>query len=148
MSRIVLHALSAVMVLSFAAAAVSADQADDAKALVQKAVAMVKEKGLEAALEAINDLKGPFVKGNLYVFANSLENKRLAAGSPANRPLLGTVAKSPFALKMAEIARGPGEGWVEYSWPKPNEKEPSPKRAFIMRVPGCDAYFGCGYYTK
>jgi signal transduction histidine kinase len=146
--RIVLYTLVAALVLSLTAVTVSADQTVDAKNLVQKAVATVKEKGLDATLKAINDLKGPFVKGNLYIFAMSLGNKRLAAGSPVNQPLLGTVAKASFNLKMAEVAKGPGEGWVEYSWPKPDEKKPSAKRAFIMRVPGCDAYFGCGYYTK
>ncbi len=148
MSRIVLSVLVVALVLPLTVVAVSADQAADAKALVQKAVAMVKDKGLHATLKAINELQGPFVKGNLYVFAMTLDNKRLAAGSPVNQPLLGTVAKASFNLRMAEIAKGPGEGWVDYSWPKPNEKKPSPKRAFIMRVPGCDAYFGCGYYTK
>jgi len=126
----------------------SAGREADAKALVEKAVAMVKEKGLDATLKAINDRKGPFVKGDLYVFALTLENKRLASGSPYSKPLLGTVSKTPHAPQMAEIAKKQGTGWIEYSWPKPNEKEPSPKRSHIMRVPGENAYFGCGYYVK
>ena len=148
MRRIVRYALVTALVLPLTVGAASPDQSTDAKALVHKAVAMVKEKGLDATLEAINDLKGPFVKDDLYIFAMSLDNKRLAAGSPVNQPLLGTVANASFNLRMAEIAKGPGEGWVEYTWPKPNEKGPSPKKAYIMRVPGYDAYFGCGYYTK
>ncbi len=147
--RIVLHSLLMILVLSLTAGTVSADdQAADAKALVEKAVAMVKEQGLDTTLKAINDLKGPLVKGNLYIFAMSLDNKRLAAGSAVNQKLLGTTAKASFNLKMAETAKNPGEGWVEYSWPKPNEKKPSPKRGYIMRVPGHDVYFGCGFYTK
>ena len=126
----------------------SADPGAEAKALVEKAVAMAKEKGLKPALAAINDLKGPFVKGDYYIFAMSLNNLRLAAGSPVNKPKLGTVATASFNKEMADIAKGKGSGWIEYKWPKPNQKEPTPKKAFIMRVPGEDAYFGCGYYLK
>jgi len=126
----------------------SSDREAAVKSMVEKAVAMVKEKGLDATLKDINDLKGPFVNGNLYIFALNLKRKVLASGSAYNRPLLGTVSKKPHDFKMVEIAKKEGSGWVEYSWPKPNEKTPSPKRSFIMRVPGEDAYFGCGYYPK
>lgn len=123
-------------------------QADKAKALVEKAVATVKEKGLKETLDMINDLKGPFVQGDLYIFAMSLENMRLAAGSQFNQAKLGTKATADFNKEMADIAKNKGSGWVEYSWPKPGEEKPSPKKTFIMRVPGEDAYFGCGYYLK
>jgi hypothetical protein len=120
----------------------------DVEALVKKAVAMCKEKGLDATLRAVNDLKGPFVKGNLYVFAMSMKNKRLAAGSRYNKHLLGTTASEPFSEKMLEIAKSKGSGWIEYSWPKPNEKTPSRKKSFVMKAPGEDAYFGAGFYLK
>lgn len=126
----------------------AADDEADAKAMVEKAVAMVKAKGLEATLKAINDLKGPFVKGNIYVVAMSMDNLRLAAGSPYNKPKLGTVGKRKHNEEMAKVAKNPGYGWVEYSWPKPNQDKPSPKRGFVMRVPGEDVYFVCGYYLK
>jgi cytochrome c len=148
MKKILLTTIVALMVSLLSVGLSCADQASDAKALVEKSVAMVKNKGLKATLEAINDLKGPFVKGELYIFAMSLENMRLAAGSPSNKNLLGTVAKNPFNKTMLDIAKSKGSGWVEYSWPKPGGKEPSPKRSYIMRVPGENAYFGCGYYVK
>ncbi len=140
-------ALLALVTVPFAALAEKKRDAE-VKAMVERAVAMVKAKGLDATLKAINDLKGPFVKGDLYIFAMSLQNKRLAAGSPYNRRLLGTVANKEFNRRMAELAKTKGSGWMEYNWPKPKAKEPSPKRSFIMRVPGQDVYFGCGYYLK
>lgn len=148
MHRTVLFSFLLVLGFSMLCGQAIADQAVAAKALVEGAAAMAKEKGLEKTLKAINDLKGPFVKGKLYIFAMSLDNKRLAAGSPFNKHLLGTVATNSFNIEMAKIAKGKGQGWVEYSWPKPNEKEPSPKKSYIMRVAGEDAYFGCGYYLK
>jgi len=126
----------------------NAGRQEEAKALVEKAVAMVKEKGMDATLKAINDRKGPFVKGDLYIFALTLELKVLATGSPYSKPLLGTVSKTSFAPKLVEIAKKQGSGWLEYSYPKPNEKEPSPKKSYIMRLPGKDVFFGCGYYLK
>lgn len=147
MARVCSMVLAVVFIVSLCGLA-TADNKADAEALVRSAVAMVQAKGLQKTLEVVNDLKGPFVKGNLYVFAMSMKNKRLAAGSSYNQKLLGTVAKNPFNAKMLEIANGPGSGWVEYSWPKPGSKQPSPKRSFIMRAPGQDAYFGCGYYVE
>ncbi len=124
------------------------EQSAKAKALVERAVAMAEKDGLQKTLQAINDETGPFVDGNLYLFAMSLENKRLAAGSPVNKPKLGTVATADFNETMAEIAKTKGSGWLEYSWPKPGGGKPVPKRTFIMRVPQEDAYFGCGYYPE
>jgi hypothetical protein len=124
------------------------DRAAKAQALVKKAVSMAQKDGLKRSLEVINDVKGPLVDGDLYVFAMSLGNMRLAAGSPFNKPKLGTRATADFNKKMAEIAKKKGSGWLEYSWPKPDGSKPVPKRTFIMRVPGEDAYFGCGYYIE
>ncbi len=124
------------------------DRAAKAQALVEKAVAIAQKDGLKRSLEVINEVKGPLVDGDLYVFAMSLGNMRLAAGSPFNKPKLGTRATADFNKKMAEIAKKKGSGWLEYSWPKPDGSKPVPKRTFIMRVPGEDAYFGCGYYKE
>jgi signal transduction histidine kinase len=49
-------------------------------------------------------------------------------------------------VEMLNIAKGPGQGWMEYWWTKPGEKKPSPKEAFIMKVPNQPVWFGCGYY--
>ena len=94
-------------------------------------------------------MKGPFVKGELYLFANSLNNIALASGSPYNKPLIGKdVSNLKMVLQMTEIAKGQGAGWLEYSWPKPREDTPTPKKSYIMRVPGQDFYIGCGYYLE
>lgn len=132
-----------------------ADDAADTKALVENGVAMAKEKGLEPTLKAIGDPKGPFVKGDLYLFAGSLDKVTATAHPFAADKLVGpdlTNLKdskgSQFFIKFKEIAEKPGSGWVEYWWPKPGEKEPSLKKTFIMRVPGQDAYIAAGYYPK
>lgn len=128
-----------------------ADKAADTKALVEKGAGMFKAKGKAAALKAINDPKGPFVKGELYIFAVDMNNKVLA--HPMKQSLVGKdvskVKDKKGKLLFAEfldVAKGKGAGWVEYMWPKPGAKDPSPKRSYIMKVPGELVYIGAGYY--
>jgi cytochrome c len=137
------------------AGVVLADDAADTKALVEKGVATVKEKGLEATLKAIGDPKGPFVKGDLYLFAGDLDKVTLLAHPLAAQKLVGPDLSAMkdskgnlFFIKFKEVAEKPGSGWVEYMWPKPGAKEDSLKKTFIMRVPGEKVYIGAGYYPK
>ncbi len=128
-----------------------ADKPGDCKAVVEKGAAMFKSKGKDAAIKAINDPKGPFVKGDLYIFAVDMNNKVLA--HPMKQSLVGkdvSKVKDPKGkLLFAEFlktAKGKGAGWVEYMWPKPGAKDPSAKRSYIMRIPGENVYIGAGYY--
>lgn len=123
----------------------------DCKAVVDKAAGMFKSKGKDAAIKAVNDPKGPFVKGELYVFAVDMNNKVLA--HPMNQSLVGkdvSKVKDPkgklLFAEFLDVAKGKGVGWVEYMWPKPGAKEPSPKRSYIMKIPGEEVYIGAGYY--
>ena len=151
-----LLALLMTLILGLACAGLAtADEAADTKALVENGVAMVKDKGLDATIKAIGDPKGPFVKGDLYLFSGSLDKVTATAHPFAADKLVGpdlTNLKdskgSQFFIKFKEIAEKPGSGWVEYWWPKPGEKEPSLKKTFIMRVPGQNAYIAAGYYPK
>lgn len=129
----------------------SADMAADCKGLVEQGIAMFKDKGTDAALKAIDDPKGPFMKGELYIFAVSMDNKVLA--HPAAKQLVGKDVGEmkdkkggPLFSKFKEVAEKTGSGWVEYWWPKPGSEEPVLKNTFIMRVPGQNMYIGAGYY--
>ena len=66
-----------------------ADDAADTKALVENGVVMAKEKGMEPTLKAIGDPKGPFVKGDLYLFAGSLDKVTATAHPFAADKLVG-----------------------------------------------------------
>jgi hypothetical protein len=52
----------------------------DAEGLVKKAVAFFKAKGKDKTFVEINNPKGQFVKGGLYVFANNFSGVALAHG--------------------------------------------------------------------
>jgi cytochrome c len=121
----------------------------EVKALVEKGVALVKEKGKEAALKEINKRKSPFVKGDLFLFAVSLNNVSLGGGAESSHLVRGKdLSGYEFVPKMTGIATGKGSGWIEYKWPKPGSETPTSKRTYFMRVPGQDFLIACGYYLK
>jgi len=137
----------------FGVSPVAADQADDCVALVEKGLALIKEKGREEALNAINNSDGPFVKGELYLFALTMDN--VLVGQPHEKLLrrmnmsnVQDAAGRYFFKMFKEIAQNPGQGWVEYTWAKPGEKNASKKKSFIKKVPGEDLYIGAGYYLQ
>ncbi len=124
---------------------------DECVAKCKEAAALIKEVGIEAALPKLQDSKGPFVWKDSYVFVQDLEGKMLA--HPINPKLVGKsfnglkdVNGKMFNTEMTETAKNTGEGWVSYMWPKPNETTPSPKSAYILRVPGQDILVGAGIY--
>jgi cytochrome c len=153
MKRFLTLTVSALVLVCFAfTGAALADQRADVKALVESAVAMAKEKGIDATLAAVKDKNGPFVKGKLYIYAGSTEKNILIAHPMApqivgkNQAKMRDVKGKYFNVEMMNVARGPGQGWVSYWWPRPGEKKASEKEAFIMRVPNEKVWFGCGYY--
>jgi cytochrome c len=127
----------------------SREQDAKVKALVEKGVALVKDKGKEAALREINKLKGPFVKGEIFLFAVSLKNEDLGGGAKSSHLVRGKdLSGLPFIRKMTKIAKEKGSGWIEYKWPKPGSETPTLKRTYFMRVPGQDFLIAGGYYLR
>ncbi len=136
----------------FGAGAALASDADDAQALVKKAVAMAKEKGMDETLKAVGDKNGPFIKGELYLFAMDME-KMLLIAHPFNPALIGKdqsgmkdVKGKMFFVEFVNVAKNQGSGWVDYHWPKPGDKTPVVKSTYVERVPGASVMFGCGIY--
>lgn len=118
-----------------------------------EAAAMVNAKGLEAAINAIADPKGPFVWKDSYVFLMDLNGKMLA------HPFKPELTKQDHVLLITDptdkalfvhfvnLARKVGHGWVEYMWPKPGKNTPSKKLTYIYRVPDQDYFVGAGVYV-
>ena len=118
------------------------------------AAALVQADGVNAAIKAIGDPKGPFVwnDGVNYVFLMDMDGKMLA--HPFNPELtkkgslLGAKdakGKSFFVdfVKAAEQ----GRGWTNYVWPLPGKKTPIRKYTYILRVPNTDYFVGSGLYV-
>lgn len=123
---------------------------EEAKAMVDKAAAYVKEVGKEKAFEEFNNPSGKFVKGELYIFAQSFKGIMLSHG--ANVKMVGQdhlelkdATGKQFVKEMVEVAKTKGNGWVEYSWTHPQNKKVQPKVTYIQKA-GEDYYLGCGMY--
>jgi hypothetical protein len=122
---------------------------EDAKAMVEKAVAYAKENGKEKALAEIGNPQGQFVKGELYVFAQSFDGVMLAHGANPkmagqNHLELKDAEGKQFVKELIEVAKTKGNGWVDYKWTHPVAKKIQPKTAYVQAM---DGYFlGCGVY--
>ena len=130
-------------------AASAADKKGEAKALVKKAVAFMKQNGNEKALAAFNNPKGQFVKGELYIFV--LDSKAVMLANGGNQKLVGKnlhdlkdAAGSYISRDQVAIAHK-GGGWApEYKWSNPVSKKIETKIAYIE--PAGDLAVGCGFY--
>jgi len=142
-------AITAFLGVHLSAVADSHGTPEEAQALVAKAVALIEKDGKDKALEAINDPNGPFVKGDLYVFVQTMDGTTIGHG--ANKALIG---KNMRAIKDADgkaivdefiaLAQSKGEGWIDYKWPNPVSKKIEPKSTFIKKIG--DLMVGCGVY--
>ncbi len=122
--------------------------ADEAKAMLERAVAALKADKA-AAITQFND-KGnkQFHQRDLYVFCfNAGDGNTVAHPNPA---LINTNVRSfsfkgdPIGQRLFDAAQGANPATVDYLFPKPGTTEPVPKESFVSRVGdlGC----GVGYY--
>jgi len=127
-----------------------AGTADEAQSLVQKAVALAKEEGLQALIDEVNQLnKGKFVYKDLYLSLYGLDSKVKAHG--ANRHFVGVDASQvkdtsgkAFITEILEEGRRNGSGWVNYLFAHPTTQEIRPKASYLELVG--DVVISCGCY--
>jgi cytochrome c len=132
--------------LVFAVAALAASLAsaadkgtpDEARALLDKAVAAVKADEAKA-LAAFSDPKGAYVDRDLYVFCFDKAGKITAHG--ANQAMVGTDATvlkdpdgKPIGTEMVALA-GKG-GSLEYKWMSPTTRQIGGKVTFLKPAGG------------
>jgi|SRR5579863_8002198 len=122
--------------------------AEQAKALVAKAIALYDREGCEKAFAAIQDPKGGFVDRDLYVFVFGPKRTIVAHGS--NPKLVGTDADSlvggggvHFGTKFMDESTTTGS-WIDYKWNDPASGKMQPKSSWIVRHDGY--IFGAGIY--
>jgi cytochrome c len=148
-----LIAVTAVLIATLAVGAAFAGSDAEIVSMVEKAAAMFKEKGKDYTLKVIGSQDGPFRKQEMYVFAVSFDGLTLA--HPVNKELEGKnvldlkdAKGKAFMQEFIKTAKDPGSGWVDYLWVRHGEKDPTPKRAYILKVPSEDIFVGGGVYDK
>ena len=122
---------------------------DEAKAMGNKAVAMIQESGQEKAFAAFNDTAGDFVMKDLYIFVVDMSGMMLAHGATADligKDMMGFQDQTgKYPIKdMTEMAKTQSEGWVDYKWPHPITKSIGNKSTYFHKVG--DMLVCCGVY--
>ncbi len=141
--------------LFLAANAVAAEMGtkDECVAKTKEAAKMINENGLDTASKEISNKQGKFVWKDTYVFLMDLDGKMLA--HPMSPALIGKNVldmkdkgdPGKFLFKdFVSVAKGKGEGWVDYMWANPGDPKPRKKITYIYRVPGKDLFVGAGIY--
>ncbi|MBI5258965.1 MAG: cache domain-containing protein [Burkholderiales bacterium] len=126
--------------------------AEEAQALLQRALALFKAQGRQGLLDEINKLgKGSLVDRDLYLMAIGIDDQTFHAHG-SNPRVLGMgpasvdVDGKPFVKHIAEVARNAGQGHVDYKWAHPVTNEVQGKRTFVLRAG--DLAIGCGIYNN
>jgi cytochrome c len=126
--------------------------ADEAKAMVEKAAAYLKETGADKAFAAFNDkTNATFHDRDLYIFVRGMDGNTVAHGANA-----GMIGHTSLELKdadgklynkeMIELAQSKGSGWVDYRWINPVDKKIEQKSSYIEKVG--DYVVGAGFYKQ
>ncbi|WP_306658059.1 cache domain-containing protein [Massilia scottii] len=112
--------------------------AEEATALVKKAVAYLEANGKDKAFADFSNPKGAFVDRDLYIFVIDMDGLEWANG--ANAKIIG---KNVLELKDADgntmvkdfikLANTKGKGWVDYSWPNPVTKKVDKKSTYLEK---------------
>lgn len=124
------------------------------KEKVNMAVALIEKEG-EASFPKFKGKNSDFIYSGTYIWIHSMDDGAIMLMHPMKPKIEGkeqvAVPDSSgkmFFAEMNEICREKGEGWVEYEWPKPGEKEPSKKISFVKLAKhnGKEYVVGSGAY--
>jgi hypothetical protein len=137
--------------LSWSAVAIGAQQlgtADEAKAMLDRAVVALKADKAEALAQFNDKSNKQFHEHDLYVFCFSTTNGTTVAHP--NPALIDTDIRAfnfngdPLGQRLFDGAKGPNQTAVDYLFPKSGTTKPVPKESFVTRIGelGC----GVGYY--
>lgn len=144
--------MSFAIMIAIAACSAEASErgtADEARALVQRAVSHMKAAGKEKSLADFTRPDGGFVDRDLYVFTYGPDGKVTSNGG--NAAMIGrdiTKVKDAdgrlFANEIIEIANTKGSGWVDYKWPNTVSKKIEQKSSYFEKHD--DQIIGVGFY--
>jgi len=112
---------------------------EEAQAMVVKAVAFIKEQGVDKGYAEISNKSGRFTDRDLYVVVYQLDGKVVAHG--ANEKLIGKdlsdaqdVDGKFYVKERVELARKQGTFWQEYKFVNPTTKKIEPKQMYCERL--------------
>ena len=130
------------LIVAASGSSIAADRAnaDDAVAMVKKAVATIKSKGVEKAFSEFSDpANKDFHDRDLYVYVYDLNGVAVAHGN--NPKMVGKNLSDikdpdgvPILKALIDTVNSKGKGWVDYKWPNPVTKAIERKSAYVEKV--------------
>lgn len=145
--RIIL--LATFFISTGASAAGDHGTAEEAVAMVQKAIVYLKANGLEKTIAEVHNSQGQFRDRDLYISIGDLTGKNLANG--ANPKLAGKnlidlkdADGKAFVKERMDILKAKDKGWQNYKWPNPLTKQIESKSMYFEKVG--DVIISCGIY--
>ena len=152
--RMFLMGAVSTVALTFAVASSAQGTADEAKAMLMKAVAAVKADKAKA-LDMFNNGEGGFLVGDLYPFCfNVSDGKVVALANPHAKNLIGqdsrtfkdASGKEFGKLQYAAAEKPEGEiTTTVYLFSRPSDPAPVQKTSYTTKVG--DLVCGVGFYT-
>ncbi len=124
--------------------------AEEAVAMVSRAIAAIKAEGLDKVVAEINEGKpGRFKDRDLYITINDLKAKNIAHG--ANPKMQGKdlielkdADGKYFMRERSQLAQTKGKGWQDYKFVNPVSKQIEAKSMYFERYG--DYIINCGIY--
>ena len=130
------------------AAAEDRGTADEAKAMVARAIALYREKGAAAAFAVMNRPDGGFRDHDLYIFVYGPDRTVVVQAADASRiGLRGDDVRDvdgKYYGKESMDAATPQGVWVDYRRHNPATGQIENKSSWLVKVDGY--VFGCGIY--
>jgi signal transduction histidine kinase len=124
-------------------------KANEAKALLDRAVAYYTANGKDKAFAAFNNTKGKFVHSDLYIYVIDINGDILAHGGDAK--LIGQhminlkdADGKEFIKAIIDDTKLKNRESRDYKWTNPLTKKVEKKSTFFERVG--DVIIICGYY--
>lgn len=144
--RILLAGLVALAASAAAVAATERGTAEEARAMLERAVAAVKADKAKA-LAAFNAADGGFRDRDLYVFCVNASDG-LETAHPTHKGTKITDLKDAngfaFGEAIMETAKEGEIAEVTYMWPRPGSEEPAKKVSYVTKVD--DQICAVGFY--
>lgn len=156
--KTILVSVLSVLAASFGSAA-HADAKQQCVDMVKKASAFLAANGKDKLVAEINNTKGQFADGDIYLFASDYTSnwdpntsRSITVAHGANPKLVGKdmtdlrdADGEYFVKKMAAVSHSKeGEGWTTYKWPNPVTKQIEMKTTYTKRVD--TMVVNCGVY--
>ncbi|EKE00676.1 MAG: hypothetical protein ACD_21C00293G0005 [uncultured bacterium] len=121
------------------------------KAFVQSGIDYFNKNGAKKTYSEINNPKGRFRQGELYLFIYDIKGNCLAHGSTISRVGKNFYTEldkygTPAVRLITELVKAkPGGGFISYYWPEPYTNKVQIKTSYIKAINN-DLWIGSGIY--